>query len=69
MITEAATGESSLKEDENAAYRLRVRLGLEQGPVTQQEKEQGLGQVPSHRRSHRVGQRNPNRDPVRNSET
>ena len=32
MITEAATGEASFREDDNASYRLRVRLGLEQGP-------------------------------------
>jgi AAA domain-containing protein len=69
MITEAATGEASFREDDHASYRLRVRLGLEQGPARQTEHEQKSSSVSSQRRSHRVGQRNPSRDPVRNSET
>jgi energy-coupling factor transporter ATP-binding protein EcfA2 len=73
MITEAVAGETALTEDDNAAYRLRVRLGLEQGPTQQQGGKQtkgmGANNAPSQRRSHRVGQRSPQRDPVKNSET
>jgi hypothetical protein len=65
MITEAMAGESTLTEDDNAAYRLRVRLGLEQGPAKQQAKEQGSSRT---RQSQRVGQRKPQRDPVKNAE-
>lgn len=67
MVTEAVAGETALTEDDHAAYRLRVRLGLEQGPAEQQ----GLGNdrersnVPSQRRHARVGQRKPTRDPVK----
>src|SRR2546421_6473884 len=60
MITEALAGEAALSEDENAAYRLRVRLGLEPGPAQQQERqEKRLLQrgSPSPRRSPRVGHR------------
>lgn len=73
MITEAMAGETALTEDANAAHRLRVRLGLEQGPTQQQGGKQTKGMEannsPSPRRSHRVGQRSPQRDPVKNSET
>jgi hypothetical protein len=71
MITEAMAGEAALTEDENAAYRLRVRLGLEPGPAHQQErqeKRQLQKGNPSQRRSPRVGQRKPIRDPVKNEE-
>jgi hypothetical protein len=70
MITEAMAGETALAEDANAAYRLRVRLGLEPGPAPQlrsEPKEKGqppLG-VASARRSHQVGQRKPTRDPLK----
>ena len=62
MVTEAAAGEAALTEDDQAAYRLRVRLGLEVGPAEQQE--QARRSEPSPRRRLRVGQRNPTRDPV-----
>lgn len=62
MVTEAAAGEAALSEDDQAAYRLRVRLGLEVGPAEQQE--QARRSEPSPRRHLRVGQRNPTRDPV-----
>ena len=71
MITEAMAGEAALTEDDNAAYRLRVRLGLEPGPAHQQErqeKRQLQKGNPSQRRSPRVGQRKPIRDPVKNEE-
>ena len=71
MITEAVAGESALTEDDNAAYRLRVRLGLETGSAQQQEgqeKRQLQRGNPSLRRSPRVGQRKPTRDPVKNEE-
>lgn len=67
MITEAVAGETVLTEDDNAAYRLRVRLGLEQGPAQQQGQAKGQGSSRT-RPSQRVGQRNPQRDPVKNSE-
>jgi hypothetical protein len=71
MITEAMAGEAALTEDDNAAYRLRVRLGLEPWPAQRQER-QGKRQVqtgnPSPRRSPRVGQRKPTRDPVKNEQ-
>jgi AAA domain len=71
MITEAMAGEAALTEDDNAAYRLRVRLGLEPGPAQQQERQEKR-QVqtgnPSPRRSPRVGHRKPTRDPVKNEE-
>ena len=67
MMTEAMAGETVLTEDDNAAYRLRVRLGLEQGPAQQHKQVKGQGS--SHiRSSQRVGQRKPQRDPVKNSE-
>ncbi len=67
MVTEAAAGETALTEDDNAAYRLRVRLGLEQAPAQQQG--YAKGQASSHtRQSQRVGQRKPQRDPVKNAE-
>jgi len=73
MITEATAGETALMEDDNAAYRLRVGLGLEQGPAQQQGHEQARRQasssIPPQRRSQRVGQRKPQRDPVKNSQT
>ena len=70
MITEAMAGETALAEDDNAAYRLRVRLGLEPGPAPQlrpepKEKGQTPPGVASPRRSHQVGQRKPTRDPVK----
>ena len=68
MITEAIAGETALTEDDNAAYRLRVRLGLEPAPAQQQEKGQLPSDAPSPRRSLRVGQRRPTRDPVKHEE-
>ena len=70
MVTESVAGESALTEDDHAAYRLRVRLGLESGPASQQEgvsqkKETFTGNVSSQHHSRRVGQRKPNRDPVK----
>ena len=67
MVTEATAGEAALTEDANAAYRLRVRLGLEQAPAheaRQQAKE--LGRDRAHT-SGRVGQRKPQRDQVKSS--
>ncbi len=69
MMTEAMAGETALTEDDNAAYRLRLRLGLEQGPAQQQGP--GLTKGPASslsRQARRVGQRKPQRDPVKNSE-
>jgi energy-coupling factor transporter ATP-binding protein EcfA2 len=70
MVTESVAGESALQEDDHAAYRLRVRLGLEAGPASQQEggsqnKERGTGNVSTEHHTRRVGQRRPNRDPVK----
>lgn len=67
MITEAVAGETALTEDDNAAYRLRVRLGLEQSPAQQQEQAKGQRSNRIHQ-SQRVGQRKPQRDPVKNAE-
>jgi len=67
MVTEAAAGETALTEDDNAAYRLRVRLGLEQGPAQQQGQAKGQGSSRT-RQSQGVGQRKPQRDPVKNAE-
>jgi len=72
MITEAMAGEAALAEDGQAAYRLRVRLGLEPGPAQQhghQQRGQGPGEdsLPSPAGAHRVGHRKPHRDRVRNS--
>ena len=63
MVTEAVAGETALAEDNHAAYRLRVRLGLEHGPAEQHE--QGQPSRPSLRRQSRVGQRKPTRDLVK----
>jgi hypothetical protein len=74
MMTEAMAGEAALTEDGQAAYRLRVRLGLEPGPA-QQHGHQPRGQQPGEDRLpslagvHRVGHRKPHRDRVRNPET
>ncbi len=70
MVSEAVAGEAALTEDDQAAYRLRVRLGLEQGPTERhgqalQENERQERSVPSPRRHARVGQRKPVRDPVK----
>jgi energy-coupling factor transporter ATP-binding protein EcfA2 len=70
MVSEAVAGETALTEDDQAAYRLRVRLGLEQGPAERhgqalQENEGQERSVPSPRRHARVGQRKPVRDPVK----
>jgi hypothetical protein len=62
MLTEAIAGEAALTEDDHAAYRLRVRLGLEQGPAEQHEHCQR--NMPAPHRHARVGQRKPTRDPV-----
>jgi hypothetical protein len=53
--------------DDHAAYRLRVRLGLEQGPAEQHEpgNDRERSNVPSQRHHIRVGQRKPTRDPVK----
>src|SRR6266700_3899367 len=66
MVTEAVAGETALIEDEQAAYRLRVRLGLEAGPAEQQEQDRRS--QPTPRRNPRVGQRKPTRDPVKKEE-
>ena len=63
MVTEAVAGETALSEDEQAAYRLRVRLGLETGPA--EGHEQGRQTSSSPRRGSQVGQRKPTRDPVK----
>jgi len=74
MIMEAMAGEAALTEDSQAAYRLRVRLGLEPGPA-QQHGHQPRGQepredcLPSLAGAHRVGHRKPHRDRVRNPTT
>ena len=70
MVSEAVAGETALTADDQAAYRLRVRLGLEQGPTERhgqalQENERQERSVPSLRRHARVGQRKPVRDPVK----
>ena len=67
MVTEAVSGETALTEDDKAAYRLRVRHGLEQGPAQQPGQPKGQG-VSRTRQPQRVGQRQPQRDPVKNSE-
>ena len=67
MVTEAMAGETALTEDDNAAYRLRVRLGLEQGPAQQHGHAKGQGSSRT-RPSQAVGQRKPQRDPVKNTE-
>ena len=66
MVTEAVAGETALIEDEHAAYRLRVRLGLEAGPAEQQEQDRRS--QPAPRRNQRVGQRKPTRDLVKKEE-
>ncbi len=63
MVTEAVAGETAFTEDVQAAYRLRVRLGLETGPA--ESHEQGRQTNPSPRRGSQVGQRKPTRDPVK----
>src|SRR6266699_3729809 len=63
MVTEAVAGETVLTEDEQAAYRLRVRLGLETRPA--ESHEQGRQTNPSPRRGSQVGQRKPTRDSVK----
>jgi AAA domain-containing protein len=67
MVTEAVAGETALTEDDHAAYRLRVRLGLEQGPAEQHRPgtDRERSNAPSQRRHARVGQRKPTRDPVK----
>jgi len=67
MVTEAVAGETALTEDDHAAYRLRARLGLEQGPAEQHRPgdDRGRSNTPSQRRHARVGQRKPTRDPVK----
>jgi hypothetical protein len=70
MVSEAVAGETALTEDDQAAYRLRVRLGLEQRPTERhrpalQENDRQERSVPSPRRHARVGQRKPARDPVK----
>jgi hypothetical protein len=70
MVSEAMAGETALTVDDQAAYRLRVRLGLEQGPAERhgqalQENDRQERSVPSPRRHVRVGQRKPVRDPVK----
>src|SRR5947199_7968558 len=70
MVSEAVAGETALTEDDQAAYQLRVRLGLEQGPTERhgqalQENDRPERSVPSPRRHARVGQRKPVRDPVK----
>jgi hypothetical protein len=64
MVTEAVAGEAALTEDDQAAYRLRIRLGLEGGPAEQQDQQPRI----ASRRHLRVGQRKPTRDPVRQEE-
>ncbi len=64
MVSEAVAGETALTEDDQAAYRLRVRLGLEQGPALQ-ENDRQESSVSSPRHHARVGQRKPVRDPVK----
>jgi hypothetical protein len=56
-------GEAALTEGEHAAYRLRVRLGLEAGLAEQQEQDQRPPPVPH--RNQRIGQRKPTRDPIK----
>src|SRR5258708_27653985 len=70
MVSEAVAGETALTEDDQAAYRLRVRLGLEQWPAERhgqalQEHERQERSVPSPRHHARVGQRKPVRDPLK----
>jgi energy-coupling factor transporter ATP-binding protein EcfA2 len=67
MVTEAVAGETALTEDDHAAYRLRVRLGLEQGPAEQHRpaNDRGRSKAPSQHPHTRVGQRKPTRDPVK----
>jgi len=63
MVTGAVAGETVRTEDEQAAYRLRVRLGLETGPA--ESHEQGRQTSSSPRRGSQVGQRKPTRDSVK----
>ncbi len=70
MVSEVVAGETALTEDDHAAYRLRVRLGLEQGPAELHGQDlQGMRRqersIPSQRRRAHVGQRKPVRDPVK----
>jgi len=70
MVSEAVAGETALIEDDQAAYRLRVRLGLEQGPTERhrqalQENSRQERSVPLPRHRARVGQRKPVRDPIK----
>src|SRR5216117_332484 len=58
MVSEAVAGETALAEDDHAAYRLRLRLGLEQGSAEQQG-QSPASTPPSPRRHVRVGQRKP----------
>ena len=66
MVTEAGAGEAALTEDDNAAYQLRVRRGLEVGPAEQQKQDRPSQSTPH--RNRRVGQRKPTRDPVKQEE-
>ena len=70
MVSEAVAGETALTENDHAAYRLRVRLGLEEVPAERhgqalQEVDRQERSVTSRRPHARVGQRKAVRDPVK----
>jgi energy-coupling factor transporter ATP-binding protein EcfA2 len=71
MTTEAMEGEAKLVSDEEAAYRLRLRLGLESchggssGNGQQQNEATRRSGAPPQKRVSRVGQRTPTRDAVK----
>jgi len=71
MTTEAMEGETKLLSDTEAAYQLRLRLGLE-SPGSGKARSEGQHHEGSkqqdtsrQRREPRVGQRRPARDPVK----
>jgi energy-coupling factor transporter ATP-binding protein EcfA2 len=69
MITDIEEGEQLLTHDPAADERLLIRLGLSRHNGAKRKQEEGEDKVPketsgSHRNAH-IGQRNPNRDPVK----
>jgi hypothetical protein len=70
MITDIEEGEKALRYDSAADERLLIRLGLERPRSSQTKKEQqgeaaDQKETPPQTRNTHVGQRNPNRDPVK----
>ncbi len=75
MTTEALEGEEKLVADVDAAYRLRLRLGLEaqRGGTATPQHQPALAipkpDTPPQKRASRVGHRAPARDPVKGAPT